>query len=537
MPTPIDAATAKAWLSDGAEIAFLDVREPGQYGEGHPFFAIPLPYSVFELRLPDLAPNPAVRLVLLDDGDEVAVRAAGRAEAMGYTHVHFVRGGAGGWKRAGFTLFAGVNVPSKTFGELIEHQRHTPRITAGELDRLRKSGEKLVIVDGRPLAEYGRMNIPGGVCCPNGELALRIGELVRDADTRIVVNCAGRTRSIIGAETLRALGLPNPIAALENGTQGWFLAGLQLENGSARTHSGARPSDDVLAARAARLRAAAEHSGAGFADRARVAGWLAETGRTTFLLDVRSPEEHAARSIEGAVPAPGGQLIQATDQWVGVKGARLVLIDDDGVRAPMVAQWLAQLGHETWVLDGGAEAATGLRQTQRPVPGLEVLPAVSATAVVEAMRRGVPLLDLRASAAYRAGHVAGARWSIRPRLDGVKPGAANSGSGSGSGSGSISEILVAGPRDEVAVAARDLVEAGWTSVRHLDGGPVEWTAAGLDVVTSPADPPDSERIDFLFFVHDRHDGNAAAARRYLEWETGLLAQLDEQERSVFRIVG
>ncbi len=525
MPTPIDAETAKAWLSDGAEIAFLDVREPGQYGEGHPFFVVPLPYSVFELRLPDFVPNPAVRMVLLDDGDGVAERAAGRAEAMGYTDVHVIRGGAGGWKRAGFTLFAGVNVPSKTFGELIEHQRHTPRITASELDRLRRSGEKLVIIDGRPLAEYRKMNIPGGVCCPNGELALRIDELVPDADTRIVVNCAGRTRSIIGAETLRALGLPNPIAALENGTQGWFLAGLQLENGSKRTHSDARPGAEPLAARALLLRAAAERCGAGFADRAQVVDWLAETRRTTFLLDVRSPEEHAARPIGGAVAAPGGQLMQATDQWVGVKGARLVLIDDDGVRAPMVAQWLAQLGHETWVLVGGAEAATGLRQANRPTTAEAVLPAVSGAASLEAMRRGVPLLDLRSSASYRAGHVTGARWSIRPRLEDVKP------------AGSGGEILVAGARDEVALAARDLAEAGWTSVRHLGGGPVEWKAASLDVVSSPDDPPDSERIDFLFFVHDRHDGNAAAARRYLEWETGLLAQLDEQERGVFRIAG
>jgi hypothetical protein len=122
-------------------------------------------------------------------------------------------------------------------------------------------------------------------------------------------------------------------------------------------------------------------------------------------------------------------------------------------------------------------------------------------------------------------HIAGARWSIRPRLDGVKS------------AGSGREILVAGPRDEVAVAARDLAEAGWTSVRHVGGGPADWKAAGLDIVTSPGDPPDAERIDFLFFVHDRHDGNAAAARRYLEWETGLLAQLDAQERGVFRIVG
>ena len=82
---PVDAPTLKAWLSDGREIALLDVREHGQYGMGHLFFAVPLPYSRFELGLPGLAPNRSVRLVLCDGGDGVAARAAARAAALGYT--------------------------------------------------------------------------------------------------------------------------------------------------------------------------------------------------------------------------------------------------------------------------------------------------------------------------------------------------------------------------------------------------------------------------------------------------------------------
>ena len=202
------------------------MREHGQYGEGHPFFAVPLSYSRFEINLPRLVPNPAVRLVLYDDGDGVAARAAARAGELGYTNTHVLRGGAGAWREAGYTLYAGVNVPSKTFGELVEHQRHTPRISATALQAMRDAGENLMIVDGRPFSEYRNMNIPGGICCPNGELSLRIGDMAPDPTTKIVVNCAGRTRSIIGAQTLIDLGVPNPVYALENGTQGWFLAGL-----------------------------------------------------------------------------------------------------------------------------------------------------------------------------------------------------------------------------------------------------------------------------------------------------------------------
>ena len=159
-----------------------------------------------------------------------------RAEALGYRNVHILAGGAPAWQRAGYTLYAGVNVPSKTFGELIEHERHTPRVTAQAVQAMRDAGEDFVIVDGRPLAEYAKMNIPGGICCPNGELALRIRDIVPDPTTKIVVNCAGRTRSIIGAQTLIDFGVPNPVYALENGTQGWFLAGLALEHGASRRY-------------------------------------------------------------------------------------------------------------------------------------------------------------------------------------------------------------------------------------------------------------------------------------------------------------
>ena len=256
MPAQIDAPTLKAWLSDGAEIALLDVREAGQFGESHLFFAVPLPYSRFELGLGQLVPNPAVRVVLCDDGDGVAERAAQRAEALGYDNVHLLAGGAPAWGKAGYTLYAGVNVPSKTFGELVEHRRHTPRITAQELQAMRDAGDDMVIVDGRPYAEYHRMNIPDGICCPNGELALRIGAIAPDPKTKIVVNCAGRTRSIIGAQTLIDFGVPNPVVALEDGTQGWFLAGFKVENGATRRHPDSGTRD--VAALAVRARAVAE---------------------------------------------------------------------------------------------------------------------------------------------------------------------------------------------------------------------------------------------------------------------------------------
>jgi rhodanese-related sulfurtransferase len=524
MTAEIDAHTLKSWLSDGAEIALLDVREAGQFGEAHPFFAVPLPYSRFELGLSDLVPNPAVRMVLIDAGDGVAARAARHAQDLGYGNVHILAGGAPAWGRAGYTLYAGVNVPSKTFGELVEHQRHTPRITARELQAMREAGENMVIVDGRTPAEYRRMSIPDGISCPNGELALRIHDIAPDPTTKIVVNCAGRTRSIIGAQTLIDFGVPNPVVALENGTQGWFLAGLQLEHGASR-HYPDEASGTGLAERRARARTFAAKHGAEFVATAKVHAWGADQTRTTYLLDVRTEAEHRAHPVAGFRHAPGGQLIQATDQWIGVKGARVVLLDDELVRAPMVAGWLRQLGHEAYVLKEGAAAAVASFLDMRggtvigapPGPG-SMTPQELATALAAGTAQ---VIDLRPSMEFRKGHIPGAVWSIRPRI----VAAADHGK----------TIVLIAEAEQFVFTGLELAEAGFRDLRVLSGGVKTWRDAGLPVESTPDDPPDAECIDFLFFTARRHDNDPEAARQYLAWETGLLVQLDEQERGVFRI--
>ena len=522
----VDAKTVKTWLVDDRELAFLDVREAGQYGEAHPFHAVSVPFSRFEPELVRLVPNTNVRLVLMDGGDGVADRAADAAEALGFSGVHVMDGGADGWRRAGYTLFAGVNVPSKTFGELLEHARHTPRVTAEELSRLQAAGENIVVVDGRPYSEFQRMNIPGGICCPNGELALRIGEIAPDPSTRIIVNCAGRTRSIIGAETLRAAGVPNPVAALENGTQGWFLAGLDLERGASRRHSVSQPNTAGLANRAARVQQLARERGVKFVTSGELARWLGEPDRTTFLLDVRTPEEFAAGSAPGFQHAPGGQLVQATDQWVGVMRARIVLADSDGIRAPLMAQWLAQLGHDVAVLDGGIAAGAGLpAPVGAPRWRCEPPPAIGARDLAAAVAGSIlALVDVRFSMDYRRQHIPNAIWAIRPRLSSLA-----------SIVNGRHVVLVADRPDGAALAAQELAALGVRDVRCLDGGMAAWTAAGLPAVSTPGTPADADCIDYLFFVHDRHDGNVEAARGYLAWEQGLLAQLDADERGVFKI--
>jgi rhodanese-related sulfurtransferase len=526
MTAQIDAPTLKAWLGDDREIALVDVSEHGQYGSGHPFFAISVPYSRFELSLLALVPNPAVRLVLCDQGDGIAARAAARAMPLGYHNLHILAGGKEAWRQAGYTLYAGVNVTSKTFGELVHHERHTPRISAHAVQAMLDAKDDFVIVDGRPFAEYRKMSIPDGICCPNGELALRIKDIAPDPNTKIVVNCAGRTRSIIGAQTLLDFGIPNPVFALENGTQGWFLAGLALEHGARQRYPDHVSLADISELQARARQFAVTHRVAIVAP-ATAKAWLGDPTRTTYLLDVRTAEEHAVQALPGFRHAPGGQLIQATDAWVGVKGARLVLADDELVRAPVVAGWLRQLGHEACVLDGGIAAAAALDWPQPPQPpALPALRAITASEMAPALDgTTAQTIDLRPAMAFRQGHIAQAKWSIRPRIAAAAERGINT------------TVLVADEPGVAALAALDLVEAGITDIRLLAGGLADWRAAGLPILVTPDHPADADCIDFLFFVHSRHEGDAAAARQYLAWETGLLDQLDAQERGTFRLTG
>lgn len=524
----ITAATLRSWLYDGAELALIDVREPGQCILAHILFSAPLPYSRFESDLPRLVPNHSVRMVLCDAGDGVATKAAAAAEAMGYTGVHVLGGGVASWTEAGHTLYEGVNVPSKAFGELVEHAQDTPRLTASEIAKRQQEGANMVIVDGRPLEEFRKFSIPGASCCPNGELALRASAFAPDPETTVIVNCAGRTRSIIGAQTLIDVGIPNPVYAMENGTQGWMLSGMVLDEGK---DTGLPDIPGSIEERKASAAALARRHGVETVAASALSGWLADTDRTVYLLDVRTADERASDpasrasliATHGVVHAPGGQLVQATDQWIGVRNAAIVVLDTEDLRAPVTASWLRRLGHQAFTLEGGLDALDGI-SAQTILAGFDLpeLPGIAAATLATRMQdEDILLLDLRSSISYQAGHIAGARWAIRPRLP-------ETGAGQ-------TVVLAAKTAAIAALAAQDLKQAGAGDVLLLEGDAEAWRAAGLEMTSSTDDPPTEDRIDFLSFTAGRHDGDEAASRRYLEWEIALVDQLDEQERAVFKI--
>jgi rhodanese-related sulfurtransferase len=502
----------KAMLADGRELALIDLREELPFSERHLLWARSVPLSRLELNFARLVPRRTTRIVLCDDGEGLTEHAAKILGEAGYSDVSELAGGIAAWAGAGFELFSGVNVPSKAFGEFIEHANATPSIGADELDRLMRAGTDMVVLDSRPFDEYQRVSIPTATSVPGAELVLRVRELAPTPDTLVVVNCAGRTRSIIGAQSLINAGVPNKIVALRNGTMGWQLAGFACESGKGKR----APAVSGATLQWAKAAAAevAHRFGIERIDGSALAHLRADRERTLYLFDVRDPEEYAAGHVAGAVSAPGGQLVQATDQYVGTLGARIVLVDDKEVRAVMTASWLRQMGFaEVFVL---AEAGS---ETGWPaMPPLGRAPAaadlIDCAELQELLARdAATVVDLSLSRDYGKAHIPGAWFAIRARL-----------------AHALADIA---PQGALVLTSEDGVLAGLavpearalvrTPVRALRGGNAAWRAAGYPLVQDPrmADKP----LDVWLKPYERSGDTAGAMREYLSWETDLLARI------------
>jgi rhodanese-related sulfurtransferase len=330
------------------EIALLDLRHEASFATGHPLFAANMAASRIAIEAAVRLPRKDAPIVLYDDGEGLVTSGTAQFKQLGYTNVRALAGGLGGWRAAGYEIFQDVNSYAKAFGELVEARRHTPSLSADEVASLIVQKANIAILDVRRFDEYATMNIPGSLSVPGAELVLRAGHAAPDPDTTIIVNCAGRTRSIIGTQSLINAGIGNKVRALRNGTIGWTLARHDLEHGADRRgviglFEGARAN-----AREVAYRAGVRHLGVNEA-----AMLAADKGRTLYRFDVREAEEFTAGHLPSFRHYAGGQLVQEIDMAAPVRGARILLTDDKSVRADMTASWLAQMGWEVYVLDGG----------------------------------------------------------------------------------------------------------------------------------------------------------------------------------------
>lgn len=330
------------------ELAIVDPRDHETYSQGHLLWAASLRLDDALVAAEVLLPRLSTPIVIAGEDDDEARALQSILNKNGWTNVTVLEGGIGSWIDAGHELYSGVNVPSKLFGELVERHYGTPHVKAEQLNEWILEGRPLVILDSRTEREFNRMSIPTGRSCPGGELVHRVFDLL-EQDATVVVNCAGRTRSILGAESLVRAGIPNHVVALENGTMGWELADLTLDHGN----------DDVTPTPTITGRQQASSATQEVSKRFDVSQitnstmnqWKSDDSRTLYQFDVRTPAEYKEGHRAGFRNAPGGQLIQATDEYAITRGSRIVLTDDDLTRATMTASWLMEMGWETHVIN------------------------------------------------------------------------------------------------------------------------------------------------------------------------------------------
>ena len=501
-------------LLNRQEIALLDVREEDPHAQEHPLFAANIPLSKIELDAYGKIPRRDVPIVTLDGGEGYAQMSAQKLLELGYTDVSVLAGGIKAWRDAGGELFKDVNVPSKSFGELVESKRHTPSFSAQEVKALIEQDADIVVLDARRFDEYHTMSIPKGISVPGAELVLRVAELAPNPNTQVIVNCAGRTRSIIGTQSLINAGIPNPVRALRNGTIGWTLAGQTLEKGQDRRFGEVSVATQNEAA--VRARSVADKAGVKRASMSEIAQWKNQDGRTTYFFDTRTPEEFEAGHLAEFRSTPGGQLVQETEMVAPVRGARLVLTDSDGVRANMTASWLAQMAWDVYVLDDiDAKLYTEVGPWKAPLPTIPEVQSVAATTLSEWLKvPGVVVIDVDTHANYLRGHIPSSFYALRSQLALAL-----------SQMPHATRYVVTSPDGLLArLCAVDLASLTSVEIFVLEGGTRSWAENGLALELGPthlASPP----LDRYKRPYEGTNNAKEAMQGYLDWEFGLVDQL------------
>jgi rhodanese-related sulfurtransferase len=473
-----------------------------------------------------MVPRRSTPIVIVDsDGGELAARVAHRLVQLGYSSVRILDGGSMAWQAAGFATYPSTYALGQAFGEIVESAYDTPRVSALEVHRRINAGEKFAFFDSRPLVEYMVQTIPGAVDCPGGELAFRVPALGLPSDTTIVVNCAGRTRSIMGAQSLINMGVPNQVVALENGTMGWLIAGFELEHGC---HRGTpMPSQSAIESAAGVARDLAAHFEVDTIDHERLARLLADDNRTTYLVDVRQQEEYVAGHIAGSIWIPSWEMAPWVFRHLATRGARIVLVDTpDLIRATATASWLVQIGFGEVLLLRDALDGQALDVGDEPSYALDLPVDVEVVAVSELPSRmdsGATVLDFAASAEYVAGHIPGAWFAIRSKL----PSTVSALPGDGEVICTSSDDLL--PR----YCARDLAALTDRKITVLAGGTGAWRA-----VNGPLESGDDRLLHEVDDAYRSPGGVTSdplvSFERYLEWEQDLVREIARDVTAPFR---
>lgn len=511
----------KALRHNGCEYALFDVRDSAEAHRDHIFGATFLPRRTLAPRIRGLVSRRDTPIVVYDggDGDTRAALATAVLQRYGYVNVLQLANGLAAWRACGEETFKGSNLPSKWFGESVQESAQVPRMQGSELYNNLVEGRSYRIFDIRSPEEFTRSRIPGAMGLFGTDLAWAAEDLVQER-LPVVVHCSGRTRSIIACQSLRLMGVPS-VYALENGTMGWRLNGYPLEQGPAsRDFTSTETSRRKGCEKTMRL---ACQAGVKRVDANTLMQWQVEAqdGRLNlYLLDVRQLPEYAEGHLPGSLALPGGLAIQRTDEFIAVRTAKVVLIDDDETRASLAAYWLCAMGlPEVMVLKGGLNAWKAEGKLLSSGRGRASLPdAHEAAAVIEkvtprevvAASSKTLLIYVDTQTRFLACRPPQARWVAFGHLEQTLSELRNE-------YPTKKIVLVAESESLAMTAALNVYLSGTQGVCVLEGGMATWRLEGLVLKSGPtAEVPVVQDV-----VVQPYDAGYVAMRDYLDWEEAL----------------
>ncbi|MGU9956441.1 MAG: rhodanese-like domain-containing protein [Arenicellales bacterium WSBS_2016_MAG_OTU3] len=530
----LDAVSLRHILADGNEIALLDVRELTAFSIGHLWLANNLPLSRLELQIRRFVPRNDTRIVICDDANGIAERAANVLGKMEFSNLHILQGGVPAWSEAGFDLTDGNYVIAHAFGFFIEEQYGLQIITASDLRNKIQNREDILIIDARAEHDYTASSLPGSISVPAAEVARRLPDLINSSHTQVIVHCAGITRAALGAQEAISCGLSNPVYSLHEGTKAWVLAGGDLSSNQTIAQPNISANAKAFALQAAtKLK---QRNKLKYVTHEKLRKWSSEhSDRTCYLIDVRSEQEYFDSHYSGTISIPGGELAGMTIDHLATHNARLYLFaESDCARAEFAASWMLQSGWPEVFIVSDWKTATCINgaepdcypELDQTTPALISVNDLVAQLARDGVKGNTRILDFSQSDNFRKHHIPGAIWASRIHLYerlGI--------------SLQSKSIVVSCENGEIArLAAKDLKQELKLSATVLKGGNLAWRSAGMETVSGIENTLGKVNdIDPGFFITPEMEAAEVhkVYQRLIDWRINMYAKFKQQRPHEF----
>ena len=469
----------------------IDCRERRDYVDGHWFGSTNIPLSILPTRLPFLCPYKDFPIHFLHWGDAASSVALRYLEKLEYQNItpHSVTQPIG--PVVGYVQ--GEYAWSKAFGEVVARQSDILEVTPQEYVTDYQHAQ---LVDVRPTGEYNRFTLPNSINLPNSLLLANMERLGNHADL-VLLHCAGRTRSIIGAHTIKAAGYSGDFGIFRGGTQAWELDGFAREHGANRTMAENIESTEFVANFLNRCHIPSAHI-----QPTGIAAFV-ETNSDHLIFDVSDDAANGILVAANIIKISGTNLVQQTDRSIARYHLPILLFDcRSGSRAAFAAYWLSRMGFCVKIAIVDADHVQFSLEKNN-----DVQEKSDQQLIEKWVSDGTQIYDFRLSSEFATGHIESSRWqNISFMLD-QKP--------------EMYSIGIIAPCHKTGnMIFEILTDNGW----NIDGIYV-WQDQPLDpiILASTAAKFDQNEIpiDKSALFAGRHFGVLKDAQDYLAWEEDL----------------